>query len=657
MGPAVLAVLKEDTVVLELFKQEREKKDDDLWNRWNWKKTLRTVFISLGAAIFVVCATLVLLVKNSSSFRQGVLAQAGHSINASTGARISARDFNLYFFPPKLDLYGVVVHGSEPEFSQPLLYADHVAAELKLSSLRYRRWNLRALVVDHPVVRYSVSASGESNLPQPESKSRSTTHVFDLAIENVLIRRGEVYYGDTKAPLEAELRHMRFTAGYDSAARGYASALRYGQGNIRAGNYALLDHALESNFELTPAKLTVKHLAMTAGKFHLSLAGSMEDYNRPLIQAAYEAQLEAADLEPVLKTALPFAGALHLAGSLNYRAAPGHPALETVSLNGTVSSPSLTVTLADLHAIAVDAGAKYKLVGGNAEFENIHAQVFGGNLTGSLSIEGVGGAAHAVLEARLKNASLEQLQKVVRPTTTPEARLSGAIQADATASWYMGFKDLVTHANASLQGELGGASTAPLRAVIRAEYAAAGRQLSFHQSYLKTAQTTLTLDGSPGSYGDKSTLQVSLHSGNLHEVELLAENFPAGWGPLSGLSQLTQPSPSMPQATPPSIAKLDLYGAATFTAFITNSAGVPELKGQLEARDLRVKGTSWKLLRTDIEATSSSLILSNANLETAFTEHKAGESPRIIHVRSSSVPFRRIQEANLHSPSASAEAK
>src|SRR5262249_27067636 len=152
---------------------------------------------------------------------------------------------------------------------------------------------------------------GESNLPQPESKSRSTTDVFDLAVENVQIRRGEVYYGDTKAQFEAELHRLRFTAGFDGAAKRYASALRYAQGNIRAGNYALLDHALESNFELTPTKLTVKHLALTAGKFRLSLSGSVEDFNRPAIQAAYDAQLEAADLEPVLKTALPVAGALH----------------------------------------------------------------------------------------------------------------------------------------------------------------------------------------------------------------------------------------------------------------------------------------------------------------------------------------------------------
>ena len=643
--------------------EKDEEKDDDLWDRWNWKKVVRTVFISLGAAIFVVCASLVMLVKNSSSFRQGVLAHAGHSLYASTGARISARDFHLDFFPPRLDLYGVIVHGSEPEFSQPLLFADHVAAELKWSSLRYRRWNLRSVVVDHAVVRYSVSASGESNLPQPETRLRSTAHVADVAIEQVQIRGGEIYWNDNKAPFEAELNHARFTAEYDGAARHYRSTVRYGQGTVRAGNYALLDHALETNFELTPAKLTINHLALTAGKFRLALSGSIEDYNHPALQATYDAQLEAADLEPYVKTTLPVTGALHLAGSLNYRAAPGHPALETVSVNGTVSSPSLKLTLGDPHADAagdfhvdaVDAGAKYKLSAGNAEFENIHAQVLGGNLTGSLTIHDVGGAAYSVLEAHLKNASLERLQKAAGRTATPEAALSGAVQADAAASWYIGFKDLVAHGNLSLQGTLGAASATPLRAAIHAEYEAAGHKLSFHQTFLKTAQTMLNLEGTTGSFGDEASLRLSLNSGNLHEVELLAGNFPATstWGPWPGISPWSTEQGSA-QRSPASASlrgNLDLYGAATFTAFISNSGGIAELKGQLEARNLRVKGTSWKLVRTDINITPSSLTFSNGSLEAAFPERTtANESPRPTRVRISSLPFQRIGEpqASLH---------
>ena len=639
-------------VLFDSESPRRKKKDDDLWSRWNWKKIVRTVLVSLCVACVMLAATLIVLVKKSSSFRQGILAKAEHNIYASTGARVSARDFTLSFFPPTLDLYGVAVHGSEPEFSQPLLYADRVAAELKFSSLRYRRWNLRAIIVDRPVIHYSIDATGQSNLPQPESKSRNTAHVFDLAVEKVQIRGGELYRNDARIPLEAELHHLRFTTDYEGHARRYRSALRYAQGTVRAGSYALLDHSLESDFELTPARLTVTHLGLTAGKFRLSLSGSVEDFNHPAVQATFDSQLDTADVEPFLKTALPVAGMVHLAGSLNYRSDSGRSPLETVSLDGTISSPDITITAADLRADAIDAGAKYKLAGGNAEFENIHAQLFGGKLTGSLVIHDLAGARHATLEARLKDGSLEQLQRARRRIIAPDARLSGALQADAAASWSKNFEDLTARGNLSAQGALGHTSSTPLRAVVHAEYAAAGKQLSLRQTFIKTAQTSLTLEGSAG---DKSTLQVSLHSGNLHEVELLAENFrPFAFGPANELS------PSLALSSSSSEDKMDLYGAATFTAFITDASGVPQLKGQLEARDLRVKGTSWKLLRADVEATPTSLTFSNGNLEAAFPEPKtAADSPHVVHVRASSLPLRRIPaaEANLRGAIPAAESK
>jgi autotransporter translocation and assembly factor TamB len=123
------------------------------------------------------------------------------------------------------------------------------------------------------------------------------------------------------------------------------------------------------------------------------------------------------------------------------------------------------------------------------------------------------------------------------------------------------------------------------------------------QSYIRTQQTSITLDG---KVSEDSQLQVALRSGNLHELELLAENF------------RTAPSGQTAQ-------KLDLYGTASFSGFVSGPANVPQLKGQLEAHNLRVKGTYWKLLRTDIDASPSSLSFSNGDLE-AETQGQTGFS-------------------------------
>ena len=119
--------------------------------------------------------------------------------------------------------------------------------------------------------------------------------------------------------------------------------------------------------------------------------------------------------------------------------------------------------------------------------------------------------------------------------------------------------------------------------------------MALRQTFIRTPQTFITLDG---KVSEQSALQVSLRSGNLHELELLAGDF------TSATSGHAVPS-------------LDLYGTASFSGTVSGSAGAPQLKGQLEARDLRVKGTSWKLLRTDIDASPSSLSFSNGSLEAA----------------------------------------
>ena len=102
--------------------------------------------IAMGAA-FAICAAV--LVKQSPSFRQAVLAKMERDIYETTGARVAVRDFALAFFPLHLDLYGVVVHGNEPEYSEPWLRAEHVGAGIEHLSLGSRKRRLRELVIDN----------------------------------------------------------------------------------------------------------------------------------------------------------------------------------------------------------------------------------------------------------------------------------------------------------------------------------------------------------------------------------------------------------------------------------------------------------------------------------------------------------------------------
>jgi translocation and assembly module TamB len=572
-------------------------------------KSKKIIIWAIAGAILLVVAgvavTAALLVKQSPSFRQGLLARAERNIYESTGARVAVRDFSLSFFPLHLDLYGVVAQGSEPQFGEPLLRADHVGAGIEIVSLRGRRWTLSDVVIDRPVVHLFVNQAAESNLPQPEAGGRSKLSIIALTVRELRLHGGEVDSNQQRILLDADLHDLHSSLAFDGGMKRYRGALNYAEGTLTYDRYAPVSHSLELSFDAAPAKLTVDHLLLVAGKSRVAATGSVENYDHPAVQATYDAHLSTSEVAAVLQDVSLPAGVVHLVGSLSYRRDPSRPVLETIALSGTVGSPELAVTMSGLHTQVSDFGAQYKLAAGNAELDNIHAQVFAGKMTGSLAVHELAGAAAAKFQARLKDASLAELQFAEHQALPPDAQLSGRINADVEATWSKVLEDLAARANVTLAGALGRNPATRLSGVIHADYVAANQQFTLRQSFVRTAQTSVTLDG---SVSEQSQLQVSLRSGNLHEVELLAQNF-----------RIAPSGQSLPS--------LNLYGTASFTGSVSGSSVAPHLKGQLEATDLRVRGTRWKLLRTDIDASPSSLSFSNGSLEAASESPEKPQRP------------------------------
>lgn len=551
----------------------------------------------VGLLVIVVVGT-VLLIENSPGFRQRILAKVESSVAESTGAKLEVRDFHIRLRDLSLDLYGITVHGSEANASKPLLQTEHINVGIKILSLLHRTWRLQDIIIDHPVAHIFVNKAGENNLPKPKQKSSGNTNIFDLAIQKFVLDRGEVYYNDKKSALDAELHDFNINAEFDNAQRRYLGDLGYRQGRIQYGTYAPMVHDLQAHFEATPTRFNLDQLVLATGGSHVSLKAVVDDYsNNPKMQGSYEAVLVGDDFRRSLKNPSMPTGAVRLDGSLNYQSDPNRPMLETLSLNGEVSSRELTVKTPSVHAQVQDLGAHYKLEGGNAEVENLHAQLLGGRLDGRLEIRDLSGARRARLQASLKNISLQDLAAASgNQARLKQANISGKINANADATWAKTLDNLVAHSDAEIQAALGkSGSSTPLNGVIHANYVNAKKELGVNQSYVKTPQTSITLNG---TVSDHSELQVRMQANDLHELQLLAANF-------------TKPSPGE------QLQEMGLYGAATLTASVRGSMSNPQVTGQLMANNLRVKGSSWKVLRTTLSANPSQVRLSNGDLEAA----------------------------------------
>lgn len=573
----------------------------------NWKR-LAIWTASITAAVIVLLVAAVVLFTQTRVFHRYLLAKAEQSVSASLGTRAEARDFDLHFFPISIDFDGVTIHGAGSE-PAPLLHADRLHIGIKIVSFIRREWQFSDVEIDHPVARILVDAAGNSNLPAPQTSSNSNP--FDLAVQRAVVHRGEIYYNDRKNVVEADLRDLQFTSSYDPAQGGrYLGDVSYRDGRLQFGSYAPVQHALQAHFDATRSGMTLAPAMLSSGASEIRANATVEYYSAPVVRATYSATLATDELRRILhNTSVPL-GVVRLSGSVQYRGDSNLPLLQAVSVQGTISSPSLRVFTPQLTTDVTEVSAAYALANGDATIRDLRAHVLGGELTGQMLVRDITGNSRSHMQASVRGVSLAGLNPLLNqvassPSIQPVA-LSGTLNADADASWGRTMRDLVATVDADIRAtavpgsqpriaqapaQAASITPVPVAGTIHASYAAAREQITFTNSSLHTAETSIALNG---AVSNRSSLQVRLVSENLHELEVLLGTFSR---------QKMQP--------------LGLHGKGSFNGSISGTTSEPEISGQLIASNLQVRGSSWKTLRTNVDISPSLVSLQNGDAKPA----------------------------------------
>ncbi len=572
-----------------------------------WVRVAEWVGIGILILIALVIAA-VLVLPRIPQVRQYVLAKAQRRITTALGTRVQVRDFALHLSlaTPELDLYNVTIYGALPHPTPPLLVADHIHAGATIVSLLRRKWYLKNVRVDHPVIRIVVDRDGEDNLPQTKSSNnrQNQTSVFDLGIRHAVLERGEVYYNNRKSALDADLHDLEFSSTFDTARRQYAGTLSYRDGHLQFGNYEPVPHDLNAQFTANPAAFALQRAVLTSGPSRSVLAATLDNYSQPHLKARYDAVLDTAQFRRVLKNPSLPVGVVRLSGSMDYQSQPNRPMLQAVRLDGEMSSRALQVRTPSFRGAITNIGARYAVANGNAEVRDLHANLLGGEVTATLTMRNITGASQSHLRASLRRVSLAELRSLVSSPALQRLALTGAANADADAAWGKTFNDLVAHVDATVQAHAaantpgvttsGPIPTVPLTGSVHATYAAASKRISLTNTFVRLPQTSLMLNGTVST---RSALQVRLASSDLHELENISGMFRA---PSTG-----QPPP------------LGLYGTASFVGAVRGSTAAPQVTGVLQAANLRVRGSAVRVLRANVDLSPSHAILQNGVLQPA----------------------------------------
>jgi translocation and assembly module TamB len=580
--------------------------------RHEWLKIAAWTAGAVVTLIALAGIAIAILLHNQR-FHNYVLATLQQKASDSLGVRVQLRDFALNLSHLDLDLFGLTVDGAAP-YAQPALFeVDHAEIGIRIVSILHGKWYLQSFRVDRPIVRVLVDANGISNIPKIKSSggnSSSNTSIFDLAIRHAMLDRGEVYYNDRKNLLAADLHDVECQASFNSLLQKYSGKLSYSDGHLKSGTLETIPHHLEAEFDATPSTFHLTQAKLSTGPSQLLLTATLRDYSNPDADAHYDALIDGGQVGQILKSPSVPTGTIRATGALHYRQAVNRSLLDSIVVNGDVRSGQLDLRTASLRTRVTNLLAHYSLQNGNADVKDLSLNLLGGKLTGSGTMSNITGDSHSRFNAGLRGVSLAELKRLGgNSALVRNIGVSGAVNADLAGTWGKNFKDLVAHADASLNGKVQGTAGGtvvkmnndttlggiPLEGAIHAVYTASNQQISLSKSYVRTSATNLTMNG---TVSNRSSLDLRLQADDLREVEMIADLF--------------RTAPPGQQLTP-----LGLAGTASFQGTVRGSTNAPDLAGRLFASNLHVSGSEWKVLRTDVEVSPSLVSLQYGDLEPA----------------------------------------
>jgi translocation and assembly module TamB len=578
----------------------------------------------------LICLTVVALAMlgmlvNSGGAHRAIINFAERRASASLGFGVRLENFALHWSTLSLDLYGITVDGAGPYPNPPLLRVDHLRMGVRVVSILRRKWHLSDLRVDHPVVWIYKDKNGVSNIPSfgsGRAGSGNNNELFDLGVRRAVLDRGEVYYNARPSTLAADLRDLELRATYNARAQMYSGRIAYAGGQLKYGAYRPIPHNLDFTFDLTPTTLRLNEAKLSIRNSQLLFSAVVNNYQKtPEAQAQYRATIDGHEAGQLLKSPAVPAGMIHISGSIHYQRQDSGPLIRAIAVKGDLTSDRLYVNASGTRVQVARLAAHYSLSNGNAVLRDLRASLLGGEVTAQGTMTNLGGDSRSNLSAALHNISLAELQQEAgKQTAAPGMTLAGTLNATATAAWGRTMDDLAAHADASIHGQVASAANshpappatdenllnvsqrapaasaavaAPIDSEIHATYTRVNGYLEVVNSYLRTAQTYLMLNGKVSS---RSNLAFRLQANDLRELASIVNSF----------------HPPAPNQQP-----LELSGAASMEGNVTGSMTAPHVTGQLTAMNLHANGTDWKRVRARIDASPDHAAVEDADLEPA----------------------------------------
>jgi translocation and assembly module TamB len=562
----------------------------------------------IGIAMVASLATLGYLTFRSPAFHRYVLTQIQRRASQATGAQVRIESIAFHLPTLAVDAYGITIRAGEPPDARPLLQAEQLKVRLTIVSLLRRKVDLNEIVLRRPVANLLVARDGTTNLPTPPKSNDNTSRSpFDLGIQHLLVEEGEIYYNDVKTPIDAEFCDVRLEM-KSAFEKGYDGSLSYRDGRVRYRELKAVPHRLIASFNANPSKFSLKPLILTVASSTIELEAEVQNYAQPMVNGSYKITVHSRDVAPVLKSAERSSGEATLAGSLHYRHQANVPAIRGVVIDGRLSGHELSLNLSDLRAVIRNVRGEFELVDGNLDIHALEADLLGGHLATTATIQHLNGKSMAKLHASAQGISLVAAKASLRSLNLDRVPVDGRIDGTADATWTGGGKNIHARTDIALTGALTDAAAAskevPLDGAVHLSYEGNSRLTTLTNTFVRTPATRVEITGTAGPRFD---LKVLMHAEDLREVRDLADAFgnAAAFAPANAAST----------------GAANVAGGADLLLLVEGSSNDPRIHGRLTGRSLQVNNTEWRSLELTLRVDRSAVSIENGSLIGARQGH------------------------------------
>ena len=339
-----------------------------------------------GACVALVGIVAFLWYTTTQSFQNYVRHRMVAEIERATGGRAEVGSFHIVPFHLQVEVRNITVHGKEGPTEVPLAHADSLVAQLKIISFLRTEFGFYSLVLEHPVVHVAIGPDGATtNIPALRvlpvgNNADQLQRLFDLSIDHLSIRNGELLWGDQKIPLAVTVSDMNVQMDYAFLRRRYEGRLSLGKVDTTVQDLRPFSWMTSIDFSLSSTLAEIKSWQWNSGRSSLQASGRISDFQHPRIEGSYEAHLNLEEAAAIARHHELREGVAEFKGD-------GHWSLSDFSASGALALHDLGWHDEQFVATKVNGTADYLLTDDQIKIQKLQGKALGGSVTGDAQVE------------------------------------------------------------------------------------------------------------------------------------------------------------------------------------------------------------------------------------------------------------------------------